>query len=160
MAFYHSSACGEVSATFRTSAVFAPSEPNILYIIPMKIDHIAIWVQDIEKVCGFYQKYLGGIIQPEYHNPTKGFTSRFITFEGDARIEVMHRTDVESSIFYPHFGWCHVAISLGSKENVDKLTAQMEAEGITVVGKPRTTGDGYYESVVRDPEGNLIELTV
>lgn len=160
MAFYHSSACGEVSATFRTSAVFAPSEPNILYIIPMKIDHIAIWVQNIEKVCEFYQKYFNATIGPLYHNPTKGFTSRFITFEGGARIEVMHRTDVESSIFYPHFGWCHVAISLGSKENVDKLTAQMEAEGITVVGKPRTTGDGYYESVVRDPEGNLIELTV
>ena len=124
------------------------------------VEHIAIWVQDIEKVCGFYQKYLGGAVQPEYHNPTKGFTSRFITFEGGARIEVMHRTDIESSISCPHFGWCHVAISLGSKENVDKLTAQMEAEGVTVVGQPRTTGDGYYESVVRDPEGNLIELTV
>ncbi|MCQ2124009.1 MAG: VOC family protein [Fibrobacter sp.] len=124
------------------------------------VEHIAIWVQDIEKVCGFYQKYLGGIIQPEYHNPTKGFTSRFITFEGGARIEVMHRTDIESSISCPHFGWCHVAISLGSKENVDKLTAKMEAEGVTVVGQPRTTGDGYYESVVQDPEGNLLELTV
>jgi len=126
----------------------------------MRIDHIAIWVQDIEKVCGFYHKYLGGTIHPEYHNHAKGFTSRFITFDGGARIEVMHRNDIEPSIYNPHFGWCHVAISLGSKDMVDKLTTQMEADGIAIVGQPRTTGDGYYESVVQDPEGNLVELTV
>ena len=126
----------------------------------MKIEHVAIWVRDIEKLCNFYQKYFNATIGPLYHNPVKGFSSRFITFDGGARLEVMNRGDIQSSISYPHFGWCHVAISLGSKENVDKLTAQMEDEGITVVGKPRTTGDGYYESVVQDPEGNLIELTV
>ena len=133
---------------------------RIMYIIPMKINHIAVWVRDIEKVCEFYQKYLGGNIQPEYHNPSKGFKSRFITFEENTRIEVMHRTDIESSISYPHFGWCHIAISLGSKEMVDKMTARMESNGITIVGKPRTTGDGYYESVVQDPEGNFVELTI
>ncbi|MCQ2092218.1 MAG: VOC family protein [Fibrobacter sp.] len=126
----------------------------------MKIDHVAIWVKDIEKVCTFYEKYLGATLHPEYHNPAKGFTSRFITFEGGARIEVMHRTDIASSISNTQLGWCHMAMSLGSKEMVDKLTAQMEADGITIVGQPRTTGDGYYESVVQDPEGNLVELTV
>ncbi|MCL4102793.1 VOC family protein [Fibrobacter sp. HC4] len=126
----------------------------------MKIDHVAIWVKDIEKVCAFYEKYLEATIHPEYHNPAKGFTSRFLTFDGGARIEVMHRNDIESPIPNPHSGWCHVAISLGSKDMVDKLTAQMEADGITIIGQPRTTGDGYYESVVQDPEGNLVELTV
>lgn len=125
----------------------------------MRINHIALWVKDIEKVCLFYQKYFGGTIHPLYHNPIKGFTSRFITFEDGARIEVMNRTDIESSISYEHFGWCHLAISVGSKENVDKLTAQMSKEGISIVGNPRTTGDGYYESVVLDPEGNRVEIT-
>lgn len=126
----------------------------------MKIDHIAIWVKNIDKVCEFYQKYFNGTIHPQYHNPTKGFTSRFITFEDGARLEVMNRTDIESSISYEHFGWCHLAISVGSKEIVDKLTAQMSKDGIIIVGQPRVTGDEYYESVVKDPEGNLVEITV
>lgn len=126
----------------------------------MKIEHVAIWVQDIEKICGFYQKYFNATIGPLYHNPVKGFSSRFLTFDGGARLEIMNRRDIQSSISYEHLGWAHISLSLGSKEMVDKLTQQMEDEGITVVGKPRTTGDGYYESVVQDPEGNLIELTI
>lgn len=125
----------------------------------MKIDHIAIWAKDIEKVCAFYQKYLGGIVHPEYRNPSKNFSSRFVTFESGARIEVMSRPDIQPSTSCELFGWAHLAISTGSKEKVDELTAEMANDGITVVSQPRTTGDGYYESVVRDPEGNLVELT-
>ena len=216
----------------------------------MKIEHVAIWVKDIDKVCEFYRKYFGGVVHPIYHNPTKKFTSRFITFEDGARLEVMHRPDIDvwtatslqsnthrsanekmraffrfltSAMFHvkhaiasvatgrlrtgmtehehvghkvskqlqteeaagnsftdisevqqvgsegantiakpdtQHLGFTHLSFSVGSKEEVDRLTRQMSSEGIPVVGQPRTTGDGYYESVVLDPEGNRIEITI
>ena len=226
----------------------------------MKIEHVAIWVKDIDKVCEFYQKYFGGVVQPLYHNPTKQFTSRFVTFEDGARLEIMHRPDIvnnnvgtstdsnvgtvtklqsnthrsanekmqaffrflTSAVFHvkplqgecsahtcmgitepqevghkvskqlqteeaagnsftdisevqqvgsegantiakpdtQHLGFTHLSFSVGSKEKVDLLTKEMSDDGITIVGQPRTTGDGYYESVVLDPEGNRIEITV
>ena len=186
---------------------------------PMKIEHVAIWVKDIDKVCEFYHKYFGGVVHPLYHNPTKQFTSRFITFDDGARLEVMHRPDIDvkrnvgtvtslqsnthrsanekmraffrfltSAVFHmkpyeaseaepnisgsisepikvghevsQHLGFTHLSFSVGSKEEVDRLTQQMSADEVPVVGQPRTTGDGYYESVVLDPEGNRIEITV
>ena len=130
----------------------------------MKIEHIAIWVKDIDKVCEFYRKYFGGNIQPLYHNPTKQFTSRFVTFEDGARLEVMNNPNVgtltESMFHVEHLGIAHISFSVGSKEKVDLLTKKMSADGVTIVGEPRTTGDGYYESVVLDPEGNRIEITI
>ena len=193
----------------------------------MKIEHVAIWVRDIDKVCEFYRKYFGGVVHPIYRNPAKQFTSRFITFDDGARLEIMHRPDIcvernvgtvtslqsdthrsanekmraffrflTSAVFHvkqlqteeaagnsftdisevqqvgsegantiakpdtQHLGFTHLSFSVGSKEEVDRLTQQMSSEGIPVVGQPRTTGDGYYESVVLDPEGNRIEITV
>ena len=128
----------------------------------MKIEHVAIWVNDIDKVCEFYRKYFGGVVHPLYHNPAKQFTSRFVTFEGGTRLEVMHRPDITQTFHVEHsehLGFAHLCFSVGSKENVDRLTRQMSEDGIQVVGQPRTTGDGYYESVVLDPEGNRIELS-
>ena len=149
----------------------------------MKIEHVAIWVKDIDNVCEFYRKYFGGVVQPLYHNPAKQFTSRFITFDDGARLEIMHRPDInvgtltESKSNILGFGnvhtsvaaaltlrmfhveQFHLAFSVGSKEEVDRLTQQMSDDGITIVGQPRTTGDGSYESVVLDPEGNRIEIT-
>ena len=140
----------------------------------MKIEHIAIWVKDIDRVCEFYRKYFGGVVHPIYRNPTKQFTSQFVTFDDGARLEVMHRPDIdvernvgidkivshETLSDTQHLGFTHLSFSVGSKEEVDRLTQQMSSEGIPVVGQPRTTGDGYYESVVLDPEGNRIEITV
>jgi lactoylglutathione lyase len=135
----------------------------------MKIEHIAIWVKDIDKVCEFYRKYFGGVVQSLYHNPTKQFTSRFVTFEDGARLEVMHRPDItvgtlnRNCMFHveqEYLGYAHLSFSVGSKEEVDSLTQQMSNDGIQVVGQPRTTGDGYYESVVLDPEGNRVEITI
>ena len=137
----------------------------------MKIEHIAIWVQDIDKVCEFYRKYFGGVGHPIYHNPAKQFTSRFVTFESAARLEIMHRPDIDANVgtvtsltFHvehsEHLGFAHLSFSVGSKEEVDRLTRQMTDDGIQVIGEPRTTGDGYYESVVLDPEGNRVEITV
>lgn len=126
----------------------------------MKIEHIAIWAKDIEKVCEFYRKYFGGVVHPIYHNPIKQFTSRFVTFDDGARLEIMHRPDIETSAPSEHLGYAHLSFSVGSKEEVDSLTQQLSGEGIQVVGQPRTTGDGYYESVVLDPEGNRVEITI
>lgn len=136
----------------------------------MKIEHIAIWVKDIDKVCEFYRKYFDGVVHPIYHNPAKQFTSRFVTFDDGARLEIMHRPDIDhvwpvsSPTFHvehsEHLGFAHLSFSVGSKEEVDCLTRQMSDDGIQVIGEPRTTGDGYYESVVLDPEGNCIEITV
>ncbi|WP_407450110.1 VOC family protein [Fibrobacter sp.] len=157
----------------------------------MKIEHVAIWVKDIDKVCEFYRKYFGGVVHPIYHNPAKQFTSRFVTFESGARLEVMHRPDIDhvwpvtslqsdmltlghagvqaprrdtrDRMFHVEqecLGYTHVSFSVASKEEVDRLTRQMSDDGIQIVGEPRTTGDGYYESVVLDPEGNRVEITV
>ncbi len=130
----------------------------------MKIEHIAIWAKDIDKVCEFYRKYFGGVVHPIYHNPAKQFTSRFVTFDDGARLEIMHRPDIDvgtEGLFHvEHCGLTHLSFSVGSKEKVDRLTRQMSDDGIQVVGQPRTTGDGYYESVVLDPEGNRVEITV
>lgn len=129
----------------------------------MRIEHVAIWVNDIDKVCEFYRKYFGGTIHPVYHNPAKQFTSRFVTFEGGARLEIMHRPDITPTFHVEHsehLSFAHLSFSVGSKEDVDHLTRQMSKEGIQVVGQPRTTGDGYYESVVLDPEGNRVEITI
>ena len=135
----------------------------------MKIEHIAIWVKDINKICEFYRKYFGGVVHPIYHNPAKQFTSRFVTFEDGTRLEVMHRPDItvgtlnRDCMFHveqEYLGYAHLSFSVGSKEEVDRLTQQMSNDGIQVVGQPRTTGDGYYESVVLDPEGNRVEITI
>ena len=134
----------------------------------MKIEHVAIWAKDIDKVCTFYRKYFDGVVHPVYHNPAKQFTSRFVTFESGARLEVMHRPDIDADVgtvtspmfHVEHCGLTHLSFSVASKEELDRLTQKMSDDGIQIVGQPRTTGDGYYESVVLDPEGNRVEVTV
>ena len=124
----------------------------------MRIEHIAIWVSDLETTREFYEKYFNVKSNVKYVNPVKGFSSYFLSFEDGARIEIMHKEglDVKKD---DCLGLAHFAISLGSKERVDELTKQLRVDGFTVEGEPRTTGDGYYESVIKDPAGNLIELT-
>jgi lactoylglutathione lyase len=53
-----------------------------------------------------------------------------------------------------------VAISVGSRDHVDELTARLRQDGYPVLDGPRRTGDGYYESVVLDPDGNRVEIAV
>ena len=129
----------------------------------MKIEHIAIWCKDLEKMKEFYKKYFKMSSGEKYFNPKKNFSSYFLSFDGGAsRIELMHSPYIVSSKadHGTFFGITHLAISVGSEENVDHLTEELRSEGIRIVGEPRTTGDGYYESVVKDPEGNQIELTI
>lgn len=126
----------------------------------MRIEHVAIWVRDLEGMRAFYEKYFGCISNELYHNPVKGFESYFLTFESGARLEIMRRVDVTEQVASELLGWAHIAISLGSKELVDELTNRLQQDGYRLVNGPRTTGDGYYESVIEDSEGNLIELTI
>ena len=127
-----------------------------------RIDHIALWVRDIDKVCAFYTGYFGAKAGPRYDNPAKGFVSRFLAFESGARLEVMTTTllsPVELEDGVQRMGLTHLALALGSASEVDSLTNRLRADGHQVLEGPRRTGDGYYESVVLDPEGNRLELT-
>ena len=128
----------------------------------MKIEHVAMWAKDLEALRGFYQHYFGATANDKYTNPTKQFSSYFLTFGEGARLEIMQMPTVPPSQNDPYkqfMGLIHLAISVGSEEKVDALTAQLAADGYEVLDGPRRTGDGYYESVVLDPENNRIEIT-
>ena len=127
----------------------------------MKIEHIAMYVNDLEVARDFFVKYLGGISNDGYHNSKNGFRSFFISFDDGARLELMNKpqmSDDEKGI--TRTGYIHIAFSVGSKEKVDELTSTFKADGFEVLSGPRTTGDGYYESCIVGIEGNQIEITV
>lgn len=124
----------------------------------MKIEHIAIWVKDLEKMKQFYTQYFNMSCGEKYHNPKKNFSSYFLSFESGARIEIMYQPDVSEE--RAKIGFAHLAISLGSKEKVIELTEKLQNDNYAIFDEPRITGDGYFESVILDPEGNQIELTV
>ncbi|NGY70101.1 glyoxalase/bleomycin resistance/extradiol dioxygenase family protein [Bacillus megaterium] len=126
----------------------------------MRIEHVAIWVRDLENMREFYKTYFKGKSNQRYHNKEKGFESYFLSFESGTRLEIMRRIGINEKTLAETLGWTHIAFSLGSKEAVDELTTKLTTDGYKLVNGPRTTGDGYYESVIEDPEGNLIELTV
>ncbi len=127
----------------------------------MKIEHLAIWVEDLEMMKDFYCHYFNLSSGEKYHNPIKNFTSYFLSFVSGARIELMHKPGLLNQTEKNNlFGYAHIAISTGSKENVLHLTETFRKAGIQIIGEPRTTGDGYFESVILDPEGNSIELTI
>ncbi|MEM1325294.1 MAG: VOC family protein [Bacteroidota bacterium] len=129
----------------------------------MHIEHLAIWVADLEGMRQFYECYFHAKAGDRYHNPTKGFTSYFLSFDSGTRLELMHRDDVpanQNEVTIQAIGLIHFAVSVGSKDKVDALTETLRKDGFVVEGEPRTTGDGYYESVVLDPEYNRIEITI
>ena len=127
----------------------------------MRIDHAAIFVADLEKARDFFLKYFCGTSNNGYHNERTGFRSYFISFDDGSRLEIMNKPGMANPKKEPdRSGYSHIAFSVGSKEKVTELTAQMKADGYEVVSGPRTTGDGYYESCIVAVEDNLIELTV
>jgi lactoylglutathione lyase len=128
----------------------------------MRIEHLALWTEDLERLVAFYQRYFGATVGDKYVNAAKGFESRFVSFEAGARLEVM-RTTTLAPVRYEagaqRMGLTHFAVSLGSEQQVDELTARLRGDGHPVIDGPRRTGDGYYESVVLDPDGNRVEIT-
>ena len=126
----------------------------------MKIEHIAVWVNDLELMREFYQDNFGAQSNELYHNPIKNFKSYFLSFESGPRIELMHNPSITAKASSEIIGLAHFALAVGSKERVEEMTESLRQKGVVVVGEPRVTGDGYYESVVVDPEGNKIEITI
>lgn len=126
----------------------------------MEIAHIALWTEHLEKLRDFYVRYFGGVSNELYSNPAKGFESYFISFGGGCRLELMRRTDIHKKPEGLQLGLCHMAFGCAGKEEVLALTERLRTDGYPIAGEPRTTGDGYFESVVTDPDGNLIELVV
>ncbi|MEM6804628.1 MAG: VOC family protein, partial [Bacteroidota bacterium] len=128
----------------------------------MKIEHLAIWVKDLERIRTFYEKYFAAQAGEKYHNPKKNFSSYFLSFEEGSRLELMQKPEIPALMNAhetQHLGIIHFALSVGSKEKVDALTEELRSDGFVIEGEPRTTGDGYYESVILDPEENRIEIT-
>ncbi len=121
-----------------------------------KIEHIALWVDDLEKMKEFYSRMFNAKAGKKYINDKKEFQSYFLTLSGNTRIELMQST--KKTVVGKTMKHAHIAISVGSKTNVEEVTQRMIDEGFAIVSQPRTTGDGYYESVIEDPEKNLVEL--
>ena len=127
----------------------------------MKIEHIAMYVTDLEAARDFFIKYFEAESNDGYHNKRTDFRSYFLTFEDGARLEIMNKPEVTKGSFgIADTGYIHIAFSVGSAEKVDELTARLKADGYDVLSGPRTTGDGYYESCILGLEGNQIEITV
>lgn len=125
----------------------------------MKIEHAAMYVEDLETARQFFIKYFGAGANRKYCNKKTGFQSYFLTFEDGARLEIMHKDGLVKTAHSDRLGLIHIAFSAGSKEKVNELTEQLRADGYPVLSGPRTTGDGYYESCILDIEGNQIEIT-
>lgn len=127
----------------------------------MKIEHLAIYAENLERLREFYTRYFGFECGSIYENRSRNFSSYFLGFgDGKTRIEIMHIPGLVSGEGVGRcLGLAHFAISVGSKEQVDALTERLRLDGYTILSEPRTTGDGYYESAVADPEGNHVEIT-
>lgn len=129
----------------------------------MTIDHFAIWVSDLEAMKAFYERYFGAQANARYGNARKQFHSYFLTFAAGPRLELMQRPDITPLARQPgqeFLGYAHLAMTVGSEAAVDELTQRLVTDGYQRLDGPRWTGDGYYESVVLDPEGNRLEITV
>ena len=128
----------------------------------IRIEHVALWVVDLEAACAFYARHFAAAVGPRYENAAKGHASRFLTLGEGARIELMTGTGLVPRLGVQPArpqGLAHFALAVGSDAEVDALVGRLLAAGVPVVDGPRRTGDGYYEAVVLDPEGNRIEVT-
>lgn len=127
----------------------------------MKIEHIAIWTYELEKLKDFYCTYFQAQVDAHYRNERKNFESYFLSFQGGARLELMTMPNIpisQNDVISQFTGIIHLAFATDSQEEVDQLTDRLAKDGYKVVGQPRVTGDGYYESVIFDPDQNRIEI--
>lgn len=134
-----------------------------LFTTPMRIEHIAIWTKNLEELKTFYESYFQAEASKKYTNADTQFESYFLSFPSGARLELMSTPTLASSSRKDDAlltGYAHVTFSVGSENQVDNLTEQLQQDGYQVVSGPRRTGDGYYESCVLDPDGNPVEITV
>ena len=127
----------------------------------MRIEHIAMYVNDLDAARDFFIRYFNAKSNEGYHNKTTDFRSFFLSFDDGTRLEIMNKPIMQDSEkALARTGYVHIAFSLGSKAAVDTLTELLNHDGSDVISGPRTTGDGYYESCIIGIEGNQIEITV
>lgn len=127
----------------------------------MKIEHIALYVNDLERAKDFFTRYFHATAGEKYHNPKTGFQSYFLSFQGECRLEIMSNPQMVNMEKLPaRTGYAHIALSVGTKETVNSLTEQLRKDGYRIISNPRITGDGYYESCLIDLEDNQIEITI
>ncbi len=128
----------------------------------MRLEHVAIWTNQLEELKKFYCHYFGATSNDKYINIKKGFESYFLTFDDACRLELMKSTTIKFASEQKdiRLGFIHLAISVGNQQNVDVLTEKLRTGGFQIESEPRFTGDGYYESAVLDPDGNKVEITL
>ena len=127
----------------------------------IRIDHIALYVNDLKGAKAFFETYFQATSNDGYHNQKTDFRSYFLTFSDGSRLEIMTKPDLtDSGNLLDRFGYAHIAFSVGSRQAMDELTARLSADGYPTLSGPRVTGDGYYESCILGFEGNIIEITV
>ena len=126
----------------------------------MQLTHIALWTNHLERLRDFYVKYFNGKSNEKYVNPKKGFASYFVSFESGPALEIMQRQDITEAYDKDHIGLAHLAFHADTKEQVDQMIERFRMDGYTIAGETRTSGDGYYEGVIRDPDGNIVEIVV
>jgi lactoylglutathione lyase len=126
----------------------------------MTIEHVALWTSDLERSRQFYSEYFGAMASAWYRNPNRQFSSYFLSFASGARLELMQQPKLLAAGPGPALGYAHLAFASGSAAAVQALTERLRGAGYPVISEPRLTGDGYYESVIADPDGNLVEITV
>jgi lactoylglutathione lyase len=128
----------------------------------MILHHIALWTPDLERMRTYYEKYFGAVAGQKYTNPIKQVETCFLSFDGETRIEIMHRQTLaihRTPANHVESGYAHVSFAMGSREKVDLAAARFKADGHTILDGPRLTGDGYYEFTTLDPDGNRVEIT-
>ena len=126
----------------------------------MKINHVALYVNDLERIKVFYEKYFDAKSNKMYYNQKTGLKTYFLEFNNGCRLEIMTRDKLNNNKKELNdIGYIHIAFSVGSKDKVNELTKRLENDGYKIISQPRITGDGYYESCVIDPEDNQIEIT-
>jgi lactoylglutathione lyase len=129
----------------------------------MKIEHVAIWTNNLESLKEFYCTYFEGIANNKYINEKKKFQSYFISFESGARLEIMSKegiadksgTDTNTEFI----GYAHIAFGVDTMQEVDDKAVQLRNNGFEIISGPRVTGDAYYEFETKDTDGNRIEVT-
>lgn len=126
----------------------------------MKIEHVAMYVNDLENVKNFFIRFFDAEANEGYHNPRSGLRTYFLSFEDGSRLEIMNLPQMaEQKKSMARMGYIHIAFSVGNREKVDELTERLYEAGYEVISGPRITGDGYYESCILGPEDNQIEIT-
>ena len=66
----------------------------------MKIEHIALYVNDLEGARKFFLKYLVAQSNYGYHNPRTNFRSYFLSFDDGARLVQIKTGNEVAKIWY------------------------------------------------------------